>query len=56
MAGLSASALFHLFSTGEGSDFTITSQGRDFKVHKLVICASSHFFQAISKGNFKVFL
>ena len=54
MAGLSASALFHLFSTGDRSDFNITSQVRDVKVHKIVICATSHFFDAIAKGNFTV--
>lgn len=54
MAGLSAAALFNLFSTGQYLDFTVTCKDHEFKVHKTVICPESHFFQSVCKGNFQV--
>ena len=46
--------LFELFSTGDRSDFTVSCQGHDFKVHKLVICPSSNFFKAVCTGKLKL--
>ena len=54
MAGLSGPAAYKLFYGGDYSDFAVTCAGRDFKVHRTIVCPESHFFQAISKGNFKV--
>ncbi|CRG89531.1 hypothetical protein PISL3812_06567 [Talaromyces islandicus] len=39
--------------SGEYSDFLISCSGRDFQVHRLVICPKSSYFRTLCKDNFK---
>ena len=39
--------------TSEFSDFTIVCEEYEFKTHKLVLCAESHYFWKLCKGHFK---
>lgn len=39
--------------SGEYSDFLISCSGRDFRVHRLVICPKSSYFRVLCKDNFK---
>ena len=40
--------------TGEFSDLTIFCCGEKFKVHRLILCPASKFFQAASEKKFRV--
>lgn len=40
--------------SGEFTDFTLTCDGRDIKVHKIIICSQSPVFRAACAGQFKV--
>lgn len=42
------------FEQGEGHDLTITCNGRQWKVFKLVLCLHSEVFEKMLRGNFKV--
>ncbi|KAJ5105785.1 hypothetical protein NUU61_003132 [Penicillium alfredii] len=42
-----------LLANGKYSDMVISSQGRDFAVHRAVVCSQSTFFDAAMKGGFK---
>jgi hypothetical protein len=53
MAGISQQGAYQLLSSGVFSDFTITCGERDFKVHRSIICADSHFFKSVADGKFK---
>lgn len=39
--------------SGEYSDFVVVCGGREFKVHRLVICPRSKYFHTMCKENFK---
>ncbi|RKL27515.1 hypothetical protein BFJ72_g13102 [Fusarium proliferatum] len=39
--------------SGEFADFTLTCDGRDIKVHKIIICSQSPVFRAACAGQFK---
>ncbi|KAG4261389.1 hypothetical protein FPRO04_10605 [Fusarium proliferatum] len=39
--------------SGEFTDFTLTCDGRDIKVHKIIICSQSPVFRAACSGQFK---
>jgi BTB/POZ domain len=54
MAGLATVSLEKLLHDNEFADFTISCGNKDFKVHRAIICADSHFFQAVCKYEFKV--
>lgn len=43
-----------LLESGEYSDFIIRCGGKDFKVHKVIVCPQSSFFKAALAGGFKV--
>ncbi|EXJ93223.1 hypothetical protein A1O3_01780 [Capronia epimyces CBS 606.96] len=43
----------HLLQTGEFSDFILTVDGRDFKVHRNVVCPQSTMLHRLCTGNFK---
>ncbi|KAF4458120.1 Speckle-type POZ protein [Fusarium austroafricanum] len=53
LGALSTSVSDRLFKTGAYSDFTITCRGKEFKVHKAIICPQSSFFKAACNGSFK---
>jgi BTB/POZ domain len=36
------------------SDFTIVCDGYEFKVHKVILCADSHYFERLCTGSFRV--
>ncbi|KAF4946242.1 hypothetical protein FGADI_11319 [Fusarium gaditjirri] len=40
--------------SGEFTDFTLACDGRDIKVHKIIICSQSPVFRAACAGQFKV--
>ena len=42
------------FPGGDNADFRITCGQREFIVHKMIICADSHYFKSVCKGNFEV--
>ena len=44
----------HLLQTGEFSDFTLTVDGRDFKVHRSVVCPQSTMLRHLCVGSFQV--
>lgn len=46
--------LCSIFKSGKYSDVTISSNGREFKVHRAVICERSRFFAAACDGGFQV--
>ena len=54
MAGLDPVKALEMLQSGEYSDFTITCRGKEFKVHKMMICCESDFFKKCCEGNFKV--
>ena len=43
-----------LFSTGKYSDVIIKCRGNEYKVHRLVICPLSRFFERACTGEFMV--
>lgn len=36
------------------SDLVVRCEGRDFKVHKVIVCGQSEFFSTICDGDWKV--
>lgn len=44
----------HLLQTGEFSDFVLTVDGRDFKIHRSVVCPQSTMLRHLCASNFKV--
>ena len=46
--------VYRQFLEGKNTDFTITCGGREFKVHRVVLCAQSKFFARMCEGDFKV--
>lgn len=47
-------SLAGLLTSGEYSDLTITSQGKEFRVHRSILCSQSPFFRAALKHGWKV--
>jgi hypothetical protein len=43
-----------LLDSGEYSDLTISCKGRNFEVHRAVVCSQSPVFDAALKHDFKV--
>lgn len=43
-----------LLETGKYSDFTITVNERQWRVHKSVLCTQSEYFDGMCGGSFKV--
>ncbi|KIW65508.1 hypothetical protein PV04_07763 [Phialophora macrospora] len=43
----------HLLQTGEFSDFVLTVDGRDFKIHRSIVCPQSAVLHRLCAGNFK---
>ncbi len=54
MAAFSAQSQLKQLQTGDFSDFKIVCRNKEFRVHRVVICAESEFFDAMCKGKFKV--
>jgi hypothetical protein len=54
MAGVSGYDYCKFLRQGTYSDFTIATNGVEFKVHKIVIAAASEFFRAVCGGRFQV--
>ena len=54
MAGLSKVAQERLLRSGDFSDFKITCHGKEWRVHKGILCAGSNFFDKMCKSGFKV--
>lgn len=67
LAGLSKSVFYYfqsiespinflcrLKTSADYFDLTITCGGKEFKVHRAVVCSQSDFFDAACKGSFKV--
>ena len=47
--------MFRLLESGKDSDFTVTCREKSWKVHCLIFCQSSEFFQkACNSEDFKV--
>lgn len=44
----------HLLQTGEFSDFVMTVDGRDFAIHRNIVCPQSTVLHRLITGNFKV--
>ncbi|KAJ5991369.1 hypothetical protein N7522_011576 [Penicillium canescens] len=42
-----------LLDSGKYSDLMISCEGRNFKVHRAIVCSQSSFFDAAVKGGFK---
>ncbi|KJX99064.1 hypothetical protein TI39_contig375g00005 [Zymoseptoria brevis] len=51
--GNSASALKHMFDTGEWSDLEVITASKTFKVHKSVVCQSLFFHAACTDRGFR---
>ncbi|KAK5203073.1 hypothetical protein LTR96_011312 [Exophiala xenobiotica] len=43
----------HLLQTAEFSDFTLTVDGRDFKIHRSVVCPQSTMLRSLCTGSFQ---
>ena len=54
MAGLTPAQGRQLLESGDHSDFLITCQGREIKVHKNLLASVSDFFRLLFKHDFKV--
>ena len=54
MAGISAAKAPEMLRSGKFSDFTIICKNRQFKAHKVILCAESGFFDKCCEGNFSV--
>lgn len=54
MAGISKDAYRNILRSGAHSDFRITSNDVEFKVHKVIITAASEFFRIVCQEGFKV--
>jgi hypothetical protein len=46
--------LYRFYTSGKFADFEIYCHGHAFSVHKIVICASSKYFEALCGGSFRV--
>ena len=46
--------LLNLLKSGLYSDFRMKSHGKEFRLHKAVVCTQSTFFATALGGNFKV--
>ncbi|KAL8404880.1 hypothetical protein RB594_009675 [Gaeumannomyces avenae] len=46
-------ALKGLYQSGDYSDLTLSCGGKDYKLHKSVVCPRSDFFAAACRGHFK---
>ncbi|KAL8375997.1 hypothetical protein RB595_007213 [Gaeumannomyces hyphopodioides] len=46
-------ALKGLHQSGDYSDLTLSCGGKDYKLHKSIVCPRSHFFAAACRGHFK---
>ncbi|KAH6628428.1 hypothetical protein F5144DRAFT_536893 [Chaetomium tenue] len=46
-------ALRGLYTSGDYSDLVISCQGKEYKVHRAVVCTQSDFFSAACRGGFK---
>ena len=46
--------LYRFYASGKFADFEICCHGHVFKVHKIIICASSKYFEALCGGSFRV--
>lgn len=44
----------HLLKTGQYSDLTLACQGKEFKVHKVVVCSQSEVLAATIREPFQV--
>jgi BTB/POZ domain len=45
-----------LLETGKYSDFIIECGGRQFKVHRSIVCPQSKFLEILCESNFEVIL
>lgn len=46
-------ALKGLYQSGDYSDLTLSCGGKDYKLHKSIVCPRSDFFAAACRGHFK---
>jgi hypothetical protein len=46
--------LGRFYTSGKFADFEIYCHGHVFRVHKIIICASSKYFEALCGGSFRV--
>jgi hypothetical protein len=46
--------LCRFYASGKFADFEICCHGHVFKVHKIIICASSKYFETLCGGSFRV--
>ncbi|KAF4965135.1 hypothetical protein FSARC_7002 [Fusarium sarcochroum] len=53
MTSKSSSALPDLVESGDYSDFTLTCEGQDFKLHQILVCPKSPVMAKALKGNFR---
>lgn len=51
---LSDANTFSILVSSKYSDLTVRCEGRDFKVHKVIVCGQSNFFASICDGDWKV--
>lgn len=49
-----AAGIKSVFESSKYSDFTIRCRGKEFKVHRIILCPRSTFFAAACDGDFKV--
>lgn len=54
MAGLNRDQRERFFRSGDYSDWRITCQGREWKVHRAIISQASDFFRVSCEKDFKV--
>lgn len=54
MAFTSGIDFVHLMRSGQYSDVTLVCQGKEFKIHKLVVCSQSPVIAAALRGEFMV--
>lgn len=45
---------FSFLVSSKYSDLVVRCEGRDFKVHKVIVCGQSDFFSGICDGDWKV--
>ena len=48
------SAMRRVLNSGAYTDTTIAATGKKYKVHRMVMCSQSLFFEKAFNGNFKV--